>query len=145
MIYYRGPYGDACIVASDVEENCPDLLVGLMPSSHRAIEPDRHGEWTVCIALPEETPLLNMFSFTDDKQRTFEWGLEYVKDETLIICKVSQPYKTTIEVEGEKRIHGVNVIGAGDGPTAQIAYDKALAMLVESMKSAIAANPPVHE
>lgn len=38
MIYYRGPYGDACIVASDVEANCPDLLVGLMPSTHRAIE-----------------------------------------------------------------------------------------------------------
>jgi hypothetical protein len=138
MIYYRGAYGDAVLVASDVEDQCPDLVVGLMPSTARAIEPDRHGEWTVCIALPEETPMLHMFSFTDDKQRTFEWGLEYVRDETVIICKVSQPYKTTIEVEGEKRIQGINVYGAGDGSTAQIAYDKALAELTKQMHIASA-------
>lgn len=137
MIYYKGPYQDAVLVADDVQDNCPDLLVGLMPFTHRAIAPDRRGEWAVIIAMPEETPMLEVFSFTDEKLRTFQWGLEDDRGETSIICKVSQNYSTTYEFEGETRIRGQMIFGKGVGPTAQIAYDAALASLTEEMKKAV--------
>jgi hypothetical protein len=136
MIYYRGPYGDAMLVATDVEDET-GFLVARIPSHINRGGLSRDHDWIVYVAMPEEAPMLGMFSFTDERLRTFEWGLDDDKGESVITCSVSQNYSTTIEVDGEKRIRGQMVVGKGRGSTAQIAYDASLADLVVKMKAAI--------
>ena len=136
MIYYRGPYGDALLVATDVEDET-GFLVARIPTHITRGEFSRDHDWIVFVAMPEEAPMLGMFSFTDEKLRTFEWALDDDRGESVIVCKVSQNYSTTITVDGEKRIRGQIVVGQGRGTTAQVAYDAALAALVVKMKEAI--------
>lgn len=143
MIYYEGPWADAMLVASDVEDNCPDLLVGRMPKTLTVGPIINSPLWMVVIAMPEECPMLSVFSFTDEKRRTFEWGLDDDRGESIITCKVSQPYSVTVEYEGEKRIRGQIVTGNGRGTTAQIAYDAALADLIVEMKKATVRESPL--
>lgn len=133
MILYTGPYGDALLVADDVDRECPDLYVGFLPHEARAIEPDRCGEWAVIIACKEELPMMGVFSFTDENKRTFEWALDERGGETVIICKASQPYSFEKIVDGETRTDGQIVSATGEGTTAQIAYDLATKKLAEAM------------
>jgi len=148
MILYRGPYPDAVLVATDVTDECPELYVGLMPSTARAIEADRNGEWSVIIANLEEVPMLEVFSFTDEKRRTFRWGMDEDRGETVILCNVFQDYSLAVETPEGPKMRGVQVMGAGKGSTAQIAYDAALADLVVNFKDAEAkiramGDPPI--
>ena len=136
MILYRGPYPDAVLVATDVDGECPELYVGLVPSTARSIEADRNGEWTVLIANLEEVPMLEVFSFTDEQRRTFRWGMDEDRGETVILCDVYQDYSLNVTTPEGPKVRAMQVRGAGKGSTAQIAYDQALADLVVNLKDA---------
>jgi len=84
--------------------------------------------------------MLQVFSFTDEKLRTFQWGLDEDRGETQIICAVTQDFSIPVWVkDGDatiEKIRAMQVPGFGKGTTAQIAYDAALADLVVNLRDA---------
>lgn len=78
--------------------------------------------------------MLQMFAFTDEKRRTFQWGLDNDSGEAIITCTVTQDYSLPIETPDGPKVRAMQVPGFGKGTTAQIAYDAALADLVINLK-----------
>jgi hypothetical protein len=148
MIYFIGPLHEAELVASDVADNCPDLLVNMFPNEPFTIQDWLHSHvWTVVVAMPKECPMLNVFAFTDEQRRTFQWGLDQGPNgESIIVCTVSQDYSVQVKgPEGEPRIRGRQVQATGRGTIAQMAYDSALgdlAVALDKAKHEMVNDPP---
>ncbi len=92
--------------------------------------------------------MATMFSYTDDKQRTIDWGIEHDPGDpnldppraeaTYIVCRIAQTLTTLVDTPDGKKERSVTITGTAKQATAQEAWRIALDTLNAELKGGAA-------